>query len=384
MSKIGVLTYLREYANLGTNMQAYCTLRALQSNFPNSKVELIDYAPWRPMPKPYFTGLSARSLRSDWVRISKYRSFFRNELVFSERRLVSSDVEESLRFIAELDYDAIYVGSDTVLELKHAHPDRLTAFWLSPRIRCPKVLIAASCHNVTHEAMSASRRRQVRSTIDDFSLLGVRDDATHRLLSHFVDASDSRLTIVPDPTFTYTIDYRHVDRYLADRGVAFDRPVVCLHLLRDTTWADELAARFRKAGYVVASLRPANYADLEFTDLSPFEQLGLYRYFTLMITHRFHDTVFCLKNGTPVIPFAEHTDDVTTFGESRIDTLLKSFGVRIPDGIRNGTRLSAESLFHVHRDLIAHFIERRPCIEATARESGAKYESFVRASQPWN
>jgi hypothetical protein len=224
----------------------------------------------------------------------------------------------------------------------------------------------------------------MQSTVDGFSRLGARDDATYRLLSHFVDATDSRLTTVPDPTFTYQIDDRPIEQYLADNRVVFDRPVVCLHLLRDTAWAAELATRFRGAGYAIASLRPAAYADMVFTDLSPFEQLGIYRYFALMITHRFHDTVFCLKSGTPVIPFPERASDVTAFGESRIDALLRSFGIRIPDDIRNGTGLSAESLFGIHRGVIADFESRRPCIEAAVRDRERQYLSFVRESDPLN
>ena len=43
MKKIGILTYLREYANLGTNMQGYCTQEALRKAYPDARVELIDY-----------------------------------------------------------------------------------------------------------------------------------------------------------------------------------------------------------------------------------------------------------------------------------------------------------------------------------------------------
>jgi len=361
-------------------MQAYCTLRALQNAWPQARVELIDYASWRPVMRPYLSSVSVRSLRSDFRRMAKYRRFFRNELTFSTRRLISSRVPDALRFIRDQHYDAIYVGSDTVLELRDAEQDGLTAFWLDPSIRGGKTLLAASSHSVTYEALSDSQRRRMRATVDDFTLLGARDEATRRLLAHFTNGGDDRLRLVPDPTFTYEIDYSHVERYLGRRGIVFDRPVIGLHLLRNSTWATALADRFRRAGYLVASLRPAPYADLVLTDMSPFEQMGIYRYFSCLITHRFHDTIFCFKNGTPVIVFPEHATDVTRHGESRIHTLLNSFGIRMPTAIGDGQSMLAEPLFDIHRDVIAEFGASRERIAAVLRRNRAEYDTFVTES----
>src|SRR4051812_5066552 len=176
MKKIGILTYLREYANLGTNMQAICTLRAVQKAWPQARVELIDYSSWRPVMRPYLSSASVRSLRNDFRRIAKYRRFFRTEMEFSAPRLISSHVPDALRFIRDQHYDAIYVGSDTVLELRNAEREGLTAFWLDPSIQGTKTLIAASCHSLTYEALSPAQRLLMRATVDDFALLGARDE----------------------------------------------------------------------------------------------------------------------------------------------------------------------------------------------------------------
>ena len=125
--------------------------------------------------------------------------------------------------------------------------------------------------------------------------MGVRDEATFRLLSHFTVPGDDRLQIIPDPTFTFEIDYRYIEDYIIQRKLIFKKPIVCLHLLRSTKWASTLADYFRQEGYIIASLRPAYYADIIFTDLLAFEQIGLYRYFDLVITHRFHDSIFSIK-----------------------------------------------------------------------------------------
>ena len=69
MKKIGVLTYIREYANLGTNMQSYCTLKAIQRQYPDARVELIDYSGWKPSQRPYLSHITPSSLYKDIVRI---------------------------------------------------------------------------------------------------------------------------------------------------------------------------------------------------------------------------------------------------------------------------------------------------------------------------
>lgn len=270
--KIGILTYTREYANLGTNMQAYCTFQAIRREYPDSQVELINYCSATPRRRPYLSNASLRSIRLDYRRFRKYDEFFKRNLQFSSEALTTTSTVKAADFIKRQRYDAIYVGSDTVLEVKPDCRDDLTPYWLDSEIPSTKILASASSFNVTFEALSTRQRDLMQRSIEAFSLLGVRDDATVRLLSRFTMPGDPRLKLVPDPTFTYEIDYSHIERYMKMNRPCFPRPLVCLHLLRDSYWAADLATAFRRAGYIVASLRPARYADVIFTDLSPFEQ----------------------------------------------------------------------------------------------------------------
>jgi hypothetical protein len=381
MLKIGILTYLKEFTNLGTNMQSFCTLQAIQTLYPTDQVELIDYLPWRPAMRPYLSHISFRSVKNDFLRMVKYKTFFKENLILSKNRLISANLNEGIEFIRKQNYDAIYVGADTVLELRGSQGDKLTAYWLDERLRCTKVLIAASSHNVTFEALSDSQKAHIQKSIKDFSLLGVRDDATFRLISHFIPPGDKRLRIIPDPTFTYEIDYRYADRYVRIKRLRFNKPVVCLHLLRDSYWASELADEFRSIGYIVASFRPARYADLLLTDLSPFEQMGIYRYFDLLITHRFHDSIFCFKNMTPVIVFHEHATDVTSYGESKNQSLLKSFDLEKTNYVAHCETLNAGYFIDIYQGAINAFKRKRDNIESVLVENKNKYESFVRESR---
>jgi len=381
VKKIGILTYFGDYSNLGTNMQAYCTLSAVRNLYHLDHVEIINYSARANIMRPYLSSISPRSLRNDIVRIWKYQAFFGRELTISRDRLVSTDVDTALAFIRRQHYDALYVGSDTVLELRHRSPHRLTAYWLDGTITCPKFLLAASSHNVIFEALSEAQQNLIAGSLNTYSLLGVRDDATHRLLSHFTPQPDRRLEIVPDPTFRYYIDYKPVEAYLQRKSLRFSKPVVCLHLLRDSTWATTLAEKFKASGYLVASLRPARYADILLTDLAPFEQIGIYRYFSLVITHRFHDAIFSLKNLTPVLVFPEHVTDVTCYGESKAKTLMKAFQIDGSHYMADKRSLSAEYLADIHREAIASFHSKEQEIRAALVDSRDKYEAFLLKSK---
>jgi hypothetical protein len=311
----------------------------------------------------------------------KYRSFFRDELTFSSESLITRSTDRALDFIRRQQYDAIYVGSDTVLELKNCPPDGLTPYWLDSTVCGAKVFAAASSHSVTAGALSERQKYLMASTLNSFSLMGVRDHATRRLLSQFVGETDNRLRLVPDPTFSFDIDYSHIERYLVQNRPSISGPIVCLHLLRDSTWAGTLADRFRHAGYAVASLRPARYADILFTDLSPFEQLGLYQRFSLVITHRFHDAIFCLKNKTPVMVFPENVSDVTPHGESKIATLLKGFGLDATSYLPDRREVNADYLYERHRDAVAAFEAGRDRIDSVLSAHKAAYIDFIGQSR---
>jgi hypothetical protein len=62
--------------------------------------------------------------------------------------------------------------------------------------------------------------------------------------------------------------------------------------------------------------------------MSPLEQVGLYKYVSFVITHRFHDGVFCMKNHTPALIYVKSgKESMTENGESKHVSLLKDFGL---------------------------------------------------------
>ena len=107
--------------------------------------------------------------------------------------------------------------------------------------------------------------------------------------------------------------------------------------------------------------------------------MGLYKYFDLVITHRFHDTIFSIKNLTPVIVYPPYNSDVTSYGENKNKTLFKSFNIE-ENYISNKDAITSLSLFSIYRQAITNFKKNETFIQETLIEHKLKYESFVRES----
>lgn len=322
--RIGILTYYYDM-NCGTTLQAYATLMAVKQVFPHDEVEIIPFRAFKLRRLPYKSEATLGSVMRDLRRIRGYYSFVRNFQRVTED-YVTSDPTEGIKYIKSQCYDRIYVGADTLLELDRLPKgyDGLSAFWLSPEIPAKKYLLAASSKNVNYQNLSPKQKEDMQACVNSYSGIMVRDTATYELISHFTNIEN--LHLIPDPTFTLEIDYSYVERYIKYKKLDFSN-VICFHPLKGETWCAEVATRLRKEGYKVASFRPAKWADYELNDMSPLEQLGIYNRFKCFVTHRFHDTVFCLKNGEPVVTYPASDNYTAKIGGSKYSALYELFGL---------------------------------------------------------
>ena len=321
--KIGLLTYYGDL-NCGTNLQAYATFSALKRVYPNEVVEVIPFHGFRPEIRPY-KSLNPASIYRDIIRMWKYTDFKRNKLNIRGKDPIIYNVEEALKYIASLRFDKIYVGADTLLELDRINVVGLSAYWLKG-IKAEKTLLAASAKNVTYENLSARQKKEMKEAVGQISHIGVRDSATTKLLSHFRPSED--IYHVPDPTFTMEIDKDVTCRYLEKKHLHIPKKSVFIHLYGNDIWADDFAKYFKSKGYFIGTPRPYKYSDFVLNDMGPLEQLGIYGYFELVVTHRFHDCVFSLKNGTPFFVYVKSRKTfMTADNDSKHVSLLKDFGL---------------------------------------------------------
>lgn len=322
--KIGLLTYYGDL-NCGTNMQALATFQAIKIVYPKDDVEIIPFHGFRARVMPYKT-FSIKLMWDDVKRFKKYRDFKKNQLMVTHD-VVIQNVEEALRYIAARQYDVIYVGADTLLELDKLAPDYdgISAYWLK-NIKAKKVLIAASSKNVTYEKLTAKQQADLKTAANQFSYIGVRDRATVALFENLV-SEGKKIEYIPDPTFTYDIDYSYINAYLRKKGVQIPDKSVFVQFYGDDYWLADVAKDLKRRGYTLVTNRGVSWSDIVLIDMSPLEQVSLYRYVNFVITHRFHDGVFCMKNHTPALIYVKSAKMMMTGGESKHVSLLKDFGL---------------------------------------------------------
>src|SRR5690554_2924226 len=187
MKRIGILTYFRDFPyfndiNPGMNLQAYSVFRTLSAQYPDAKVEFIRYHSWWAEWRPYVSGLTFKSILQDFRQLYKYYKFSR---VFPKSKggLVSRDRIRALEYIKHLEYDAVYVGSDTLLELFRFGEDEISAYWLSSLVPAKKFMLAASARDTSILRLSDIQKGLLRESIESFDGLGVRDTATFDLIA---------------------------------------------------------------------------------------------------------------------------------------------------------------------------------------------------------
>lgn len=322
--KIGLLTYFGDM-NCGTNMQAYAGLLALRKAYPNDKVEIIPFHGFKDKYRPYKT-FSPVNLYHDLMRYHKYVKFKREQLGVKDDVTIEN-VEEALNFIASRRYDVIYVGADTLLELDRLPKgyDGISAYWLKD-IKAKKVILAASSKNVNYSTLSQKQREDLTIAAKQFSHIGVRDRATMTLFTELL-GSNKNISYIPDPTFTLDIDYSYINEYLRKRKIVIPKKSVFIQFYGDDYWLIDVAKDLKEKGFTLVTNRSASWSDIVLIDMSPLEHVGLYQYMDFVITHRFHDGVFSLKNHTPVLIYVKSAKEMMTGGESKHISLLKDFGL---------------------------------------------------------
>lgn len=352
--KIGILTYFGD-TNPGTNLQAYTLFKVISEFYrlQNPVIEIINYQTFKRTNRPFYSSATPVSIFKDFIRIKKYKRFREDNFCYSTPHLMTNNYENAKEYLLKQKYDLIYIGSDTCLELQYADKSGVTIFWIPSDVEAKKVMIAVSARNTQFESLTVEQKKKMMSCLKDVDHIAVRDDATKRLIEHLV--AGKRILKIPDPTFAFEIDYSYADRYFIGKKILQREKLICIHLTRNFKWGRSFANIARKNGFRIVSLRPCRYADYELNDLSPLEYAGIFKFFTAVVTHRFHDTVFSLKNLTPIVTVLPSEIYSNDFGESKYQSVLKDFDLLDSNYIDNTSQVDASFVFEKLTDVMRTF-----------------------------
>lgn len=185
--------------------------------------------------------------------------------------------------------------------------------------------------------------------------------------------------MIPDPTFYLKIDYKEADAYAKRKGILdCKKPIVCFHFRTKEKFESELAKIYHDAGYLIASLRPTPFCDILLKDLSPMEFAGIFKYFKVTITHRFHDSVFNIKNLTPVVVYPPSQSYINENGDSKQKSLMDTFGIQDYCYIDNPDLLTPQQIKTKADGAIKAFEERKDNLVKLLGDYHDVFENYVK------
>ena len=398
MKKIGILTFHRSY-NYGAFMQCYSLSARIARDFPNCKVEVIDYCTRR-MYENYPTSffpfvLGPKEKRNSAKQIVRqvgkcvldldtlkrkrelYHGFDeeRITLPLSPFQMVSDEYEELFRIIDE-NYDILIVGSDAVWEYKtYPFPN---AYYPNYDFKRTKLMsYAASADRMHSSELTQENREYIKGTLDRFSYIGIRDIATQNFLTSV--SEDFILNHNCDPTAFVDFENmpRSLDRVksvLMNAGIDINKPIV--GIMGNNESCNMLRRMFGDKYQIVSVYQHTKAADFNFDYLTPFEWARIFSLFSVTVTKYFHGSMLSLRNGTPTIAtdywFKVKEDHTTKIGDLYTRLGLEDHYFYMSEVGHDSKEMKEKIEYYIH------YPDTNRIIDSVERESET-YESFRKA-----
>ena len=332
-------------------MQAYCNQKILQSRFPDARVEIIDYRPPETRRKEYsklITTPGSQLIRGDLPtgffnqlgKIKAIRRFIQDEMNVSNAYCRTNNIDRIKDFIEKQNYSAIVVGSDIVWSARPGgyEPEQPNIFTLPNINERYKVSLAASMDQTDESHLFTNVRSQrMAKYISDFDYITVRERYTkERLADMGVPKKD--INVVCDPTLLWNFKDLIENPKLDLSG----NETVGLEI-GNISIKEDISENLIESGWEVVNLLGPTFQDeIELSSkLTVPQRLGVYNNLDLIVTDRFHGSIFTLKtSNTPVI----YIEPVDKYPESKskgrdlyerigIEEQIWRYDGNIPEGV---------------------------------------------------
>lgn len=320
--KIGILTYHRS-VNYGAFLQAYALQKYVQKVMGTAvTVELIDYHSKRA--KDLYISVLKHNGRWDIKKVNQYIQFQRcvNLLPKSKSKLISDDLLEVKEFLHKENYDLIIAGSDEIWKVNgmRGFPN---AYWMNFYLeQTVKVSYAASSRNDIG-MLKEEQKEYMREALQQFSYIGVRDHMTENLVNNLEIMIKPELNC--DPTFLYSFGFDKSDyrkKFKKKYHIPDDKKIIGI-MVKDDLLCSQIKRKYERTHVVVSVLDELHSADYNLLGITPFEWVKVIGIMDMLVTNRFHGTVFAIKNYVPFLS----VDDYDGIDKSKIYDLLIRCGL---------------------------------------------------------
>lgn len=382
-------------------MQCYSLSNRLKKDFPNSKIEVIDYISKEAFCNYHITFARQMSLifsvhdhakkiryikglfayminKMKWKRVpnddlAKYFDHSIKYLPISNKHIISDDLNEITKYVNE-NYDIVIVGSDAVWNFQMRPFPNI--YFLGKSVCIKKLSYAASSYAQQYKNLSDFYISNIRDAWRSFEYLGVRDRQTE----HFIKFVDSNL--VPhhncDPTVFLDLEElkyykKEVYNKLLKKGFNPKKKTICLMA---ENWLSSFVRTSISDEYQLVSVfKPSKYADINLIGINPFEWAICFSFFDITITHYFHGNLLSLKNATPTLVIEKKTPYNELY-DSKIRDFMRRLNML--DRCYYEHDIQSNSLKNIIKDIINS--DRKQIITALKKESESYY-SFRAALQ---
>ena len=320
--KILVITFTGGL-NPGTYMQALGVKTALLRLWPDADVDFLNFYNFKEGNAYGARGKKDAILNTILqkgyaaYRLLRYNKLRSKNFRYTQRIDLFHYSEQDVEMLKK--YDLIVIGSDTILEKAYGKDGCICLNWMPLEI--PKIYFAASASPANFKGT-----KQLKDVAEKASFIGLRDDLTINFFEQELGVDPSRIIKQPDPSFFLNIDSLDITDSMR-RRLKSEENYALYNFSSNFPLRKELADGIRSCGYKVVTTAYSPYSDICFPKVNALEWAGLFKYMDIIVTERFHDSVFGLRNGKPVVAIDWDPNRFSSDGDSKTLRILQDYGM---------------------------------------------------------
>lgn len=306
--------------NPGTFMQGLGVQTAMKRLYPTAQIDFLKFPDFKVnlgvRDKKAKLWQTFRQKAASAYRLLKYNKLRKEMMCFTPTIDLFNYNKEDETVIRQ--YDLIVIGSDTILEEAYGKDGRIGLNWMPFDVK--KIYFAASASPANF--VPKDNLRKVAAKAD---FIGLRDNLTIDFFINKLGIDEERIVKQPDPSYFLDINQFQLSSSQQNR-LKKGRKYVLYNFMSNFPLRKELADALRGIGYTVVSTAYNPYADISLDTIDAYEWAGVFRLMDVIVTERFHDSVFGLRNECPVVAIDWDPARFSKGGDSKTLRILEDYG----------------------------------------------------------
>lgn len=307
--------------NPGTFMQGLGVQTAMKRLYPTAQIDFLKFPDFKVnlgvRDKKAKLWQTFRQKAASAYRLVKYNELRKKEMNFTPTIDLFNYTKEDESVICQ--YDLVVIGSDTILEEAYGKDGRIGLNWMPLDVR--KLYFAASASPANFVP-----KNELKEVASKAVFIGLRDNLTIDFFVNKLGIEKERTFKQTDPSYFLDIKQFKLRKKLTVK-LRTDQKYALYNFNSNFPLRRELADAIRNVGYKVVSTAYNPYADICFDMVDAYEWAGVFPLMDVIVTERFHDCVFGLRNCKPVIAIDWDPNRFAKCGDSKTKRIMEDYGL---------------------------------------------------------